>query len=489
MTSWRDNLWPASFRSVNFQVFSSDTTVGRRNIVHQYPFQDNPYVEDLGGDADEFIVEAFVIQNNENNYDYFAERDRLIQELKKAGPGTLIHPFLGSLTVSLVGKASIKESFDEGGIARFSMTFVRAEKDIIPYPKQTIDHINAVDLAVENAQNDMVDGFGDHYDAEDAPAATVESIEAANSSLNKMMRSAMKVVQGLGPAKMAQALAALSEQYLGINIYNTCATANGLIGMFNGLASLSGIYGDVLVSQLFGACSSAIRGISSGPMSGAKVNKTPTTGFQASTMSEPALIDENLGKTIINSSLVMNQYGEESGSENISSHGGTLERKTIINAITARESANIETIINITRLSAITTAAQTAIRIDYSSYNSAIETMTEITDAIDDLLLKLGNDAENIGYSDYNISISDPLSYEALRSLRPIFVNAMIGVGADLARIINYKVPAVTLPSIVLAYEKYEDLDREQEIIARNIPLVQNPAFLPQGKELEILNE
>lgn len=486
--SWRDNLWGASFRKAHFKVLSSNTSVGRRNVVHQYPFREDLYVEDLGGDTDEFLVEGYIVQNKENDYDYFTERDLLIKELKKPGPGTLHHPFWGQLIVSLVGKATIKESFSEGGIARFSITFVRAEEATAPFPESTIDHVNTVDKAVESSLNDAVDGFGEKYDMKDTPGLTVDKIKAASKSLNKMMKSTMKIVRGLGPAEISKGLSELSKEYLGINVYQTCGMANSLIGMFNGLASLSGMYGRIIVSQLFGACSSAIRGAFSGPMSGAKVDKIPATGFKSSTMSEPVSIDEESGKTSVAASLAMCRYGEESG-DDPSPYGGTLGRSTIINVYTARESANVEAMINIVRLTAIITAAKVAIRIDYSSYNSAMEMLTKVIETLDAHLLKLGDDTVNADYSDYNISISDPLSYEALRSLRPVFVKAMIGVGASLARIVEYKVPPETLSSLVLSYDKYGVLDREQEIINRNIPLVKHPGFLPGGVGIEVLSE
>lgn len=486
---WRAKLQPASFKGIPFHVLGVGVSIGRRNVVHQYPLRDQPFVEDLGLDTDEFSIEGYVVQNINNDQDYFDERDALISALRSPGSGTLVHPFHGTLTVSLIGKAQINETFQEGGIARFSMNFVRAEERTAPFPKPTIDHVNAVDEAVDDSLDDAVDGFGEKYDAEDVPSSTTDKIKTASSSLNKMLKSAMRSVQGLGPAKLSKALTELSKEYLGIDVNQTCGMANSLIGMFNGLASLSGTYGDIIVSQLFGKCSSAIRGISAGPMSGAKVDRTPTTGFQASTMAEPALIDENLGKTLVTASLAVCRFGEEAGEDNPSQYGGTLERTEVISAFSARESANIEAIINIARLTAITTAAETAIRINYSSYDSAIETLEEVILSLDTQLLKLGNDSINTDYSDYNISVSDPLSYEALQSLRPIFVKSMIGIGASLARIVSYKVPPATIPSLTLAYEKYNDLDREQEIIERNIPLVKNPGFLPQGQEIEILSE
>jgi prophage DNA circulation protein len=440
-------------------------------------------------DVDEYGITGYVVQNQENENDYFAERDALIDALKKPGPGILIHPFLGEKTVSLIGKAQISESFTRGGIAQFRMSFVLAEKsESAPYPKKVTDYQQAVDDEVESVTEFTQDTFTNKYEA---LTAFGDEVMADVVSLNKMMRSAIQSVRNLGPAAISNAIAELVEEYSGItltSINQSCALGNSLIGMFNGLLSLSGMYGDIVVDYLFGACSSAVRGVSQGPMSGAKVGP-PASGFKASTMSASAKIEEIQGKSTIRAALAMAKYGEDVGSSDASVYGGTLNSISITTSVRARQAANRVAMVNLVRTMAISTAVRTAVRIDYSSYDSAIVELNRIADVIDEQLIKLGNDVAIDDYFIYNISIADPDGYQALRSLRSTFVKSMIGIGTSLARIVNYTVPADTLSSLVLAYDKYEDLDREQEIIERNIPLIQHPGFLPGGQQLELLNE
>jgi len=497
--SWRDRLtWAeasdqlrkkASFRDALFFVRDSDTGVGRRNAVHTYPLKDEPYVEDLGLAADEFSITGYVVQNKENENDYFAERDALIAALKKAGPGVLIHPFLGEKTVSLIGKAQISESFTQGGIAQFRMSFILVH-DFVgpPYPKKVADYQQAVDDEVNSVTEFTQDTFTRNYKALTAfGEAVMEDVE----SLNKMMRLSIQSIRNLGPGAMSNAIAIFVKEYTTIDltlINQSCALGNNLIGMFNGLLSLSGMYGDIVVDYLFGACSSAIRGVSQGPMSGAKVGP-PATGFKASTMSASAKIDEVQGTSTVRAVLALAKYGEIVGSDDASEYGGMLTPIPITTAVRARQSANRVAMVNLVRAMAISTATRMAIRIDYSSYDSAIAVLNEVAEVMDDQLIKLGNDVAIEEYATYNISVADPDGYQALRSLRSTFVKSMIGIGASLARIVEYTVlPGVT-SSLVLAYDKYEDLDREQEIIKRNIPLVQHPGFLPGGQQLELLNE
>lgn len=491
--SWRDELWnggDASFRSATFKVKSTDTGFGRKNAVHSYPLKDEVYVEDLGLDADEFSVVGYIVQNTENDQNYFTERDLLIEALKGPGPGTLIHPFLGEREVSLIGKARMTETFDQGGIARFTMTFLLSEGTEAPFPDQVIDHISSIDEAAEYSFDDLLDGFAEFYNPEGAPGFSLSSVIDSISTLNSMMKSAIASIKNLGPAAMARALAVITVEFSGIlsAVNQACSLANSVINMFNGIASLVGMYGDIFVDNLLGACSSAVRGISSGPMSGAKV-ELPETGFKASTISEPALIDEGLGKSAARASLAIADYGKDLGASDINQYGGGLEPVLITTVTRARQAANQLAIINMTRAIAIIMAIRIAVRIDYESYNSAIEMQNEITEILDAQLLKLGEDAVNTDYGSYNIATSDPFSYEALVSIRPVFVKSMNQIGASLAKIVDYMIPADTLPSLVLAYEQYQDIDREKDIINRNLPLVQHPGFLPNGQMIEILSE
>lgn len=505
--SWKEKLvWAdvsnklkkkASFRGALFSVLDSDTGVGRKNVVHQYPFQNDVYVEDLGLDVDEFTITGYVIQNKENEQDYIDERNSLIKALKEPGPGTLIHPFYGELTVSLLEKVRIIESFAEGGMARFTMAFVLAEKKEAPCPKTDQDHEKEIDDGAEKSVNDGKDAFGENCDPDNVPGYSKSSIQDAIDSLNTMMRSTVEMAKNLGPSGIANAISELLKEYLGIDITtinDSCALANSLTGMFNGYLSMADMYGDIVVDQLVGACSSTVQGVSSGPMSGAKVgateeDATTTGGFTASTMVRPASIDEKLGKSVVNACLQINKYGEEKGSREISTYGGSFEPITITNSDKARQSANLAAIVNLVRNMAIITATRIAIRINYSSYDSSIEVLDKVIAALDLQLLKLGEDSANEDYKVYGISVADPGFYNALTSLRPILTRAMIAKGASLAKVVDYKIPPVTYPSLVLAYEKYDDLEREQDIIDRNIPLITHPGFLPSGQEVSLLNE
>lgn len=143
--SWRDRLLPASFRGAPFKIRRhSATPAGRRLAVHEYPGEDEPWPEDLGHRASTYQVDGYVVGD-----DYHLARDALVAACDKAGPGTLVHPYLGTLRVACE-ECRVDESAGEGRIARVSMRFVQGGRNA--YPSARTDTGAAVAAAAESAR-------------------------------------------------------------------------------------------------------------------------------------------------------------------------------------------------------------------------------------------------------------------------------------------------------------------------------------------------
>ncbi|WP_419657672.1 DNA circularization protein, N-terminus [Desulfosarcina variabilis str. Montpellier] len=136
--SWKDSLLAGSFREVPFVTESTDGEIGRRTALHEFPLRDKPYAEDLGRKARRFSMTIYVI-----GADYMSARDALIAAFEEPGPGKLIHPYLGELTVTATEVRGPRESTREGGMARFSVTFAESGDKV--FPKATADTTQAVD--------------------------------------------------------------------------------------------------------------------------------------------------------------------------------------------------------------------------------------------------------------------------------------------------------------------------------------------------------
>lgn len=170
--SWRDDYdGIGTFRAVEFLVKSADTELGRRVAVHEYPLRDIPYIEDLGLKARQFSFDAFVIGD-----DYHIARDALIAELEKAGPGTLKHPYLGTMRVSVVSVRT-SETNRQGGRCRFSLTFVIAGANT--YPVHQIDTQSKVQAQADVAQTQAIDDFAATFKDEKLQANHFDQLQAS----------------------------------------------------------------------------------------------------------------------------------------------------------------------------------------------------------------------------------------------------------------------------------------------------------------------
>jgi prophage DNA circulation protein len=155
--SWREQLLPASFRGVRFAVRRSSSAFGRRVVVHEYPLRDKPYVEDLGRRARVMRIEAVLVGE-----DYRTDRDALIEAIEQEGPGKLVHPYFGELTVSLDDSpASIDETTDQGGAAFISFSVVESGEARFPAATAaTSDQVTAkADTAAAVAGDGLAGGL------------------------------------------------------------------------------------------------------------------------------------------------------------------------------------------------------------------------------------------------------------------------------------------------------------------------------------------
>lgn len=146
---WLDQLKPASFRNVPFQVDTIEVTFGDNIVLREYPFQDLPTVFRMGDGIEEIKFSAYVIGG-----DYIARREALRAVL--TGAGVLVHPTAGAIRVYVNGRPVIKENpRDEGGMARFDLSFVRAEARRYPVgvpntQSQAVDAAKAASMAAQD---------------------------------------------------------------------------------------------------------------------------------------------------------------------------------------------------------------------------------------------------------------------------------------------------------------------------------------------------
>jgi hypothetical protein len=127
MSEWTSRLRRASFRGVPFAVLADSAVVGRRQAVHEFPGRDTPYAEDMGKATRRRTLQGFLVENSAiyGGGDVIAQRDRIEAAAEAYGPGTLVHPTKGPLSISLQ-QLSISERWDQGRYFELNFEFVEA---------------------------------------------------------------------------------------------------------------------------------------------------------------------------------------------------------------------------------------------------------------------------------------------------------------------------------------------------------------------------
>lgn len=393
--SWREQLLPGTFRGVRFGVESAERTGGRKAVVHEYPLQDEVYVEDLGRAPRGFQIECFVIGQS-----YFQGRDALIDALEQEGPGQLVHPYQGRKQVAVLSFRQ-SETAREGGGTFFSINFIEtAQKASQPAAKT--DFLSRVVTAAQDAVDSARSAFLEQYDVVAQAQFAVDSLSDTIGSAGTLIK---QVIGGV------------------LGVPQTLASFTGSIGGFIGDAA----------------------SIARAPSDFAdRLDLILSFGGQAAS-----------SRTAI--SALMKVYA--------------FEPPFIPAAITStrvKEHANQDAMTGLIRQRAVIEAARLAPAAKYNSYEDALATRNAILDGLDVVSETATDDV-----------------FATLGVLRAQIVRAVPGDDNALARLIQYT-PPITLPDLVIAYDLYEDLSLEADMISRN--KIRHPGFVPGGIALEVLS-
>jgi len=239
--TWRDRLLPGSFRGVPFSVTESSTTFGRRNKLHEYPGRDVPWSEDLGRKAGAWSIECITIGD-----DYDTARNALIAACNATGPGTLVHPYLGTLSATC-GEATVTDSTAEGGLARFTIPFTESGVDVTPAPTPDTQGQAIASAATLQSQS-VVSATNDIQVGDQAAFVTTEASSVLGQA-QAALTTALRAVQA--PAAL---LASVEPQIAAIETTAVAllnAPANLVSQIYGAIAGIASIapYADDALAQ------------------------------------------------------------------------------------------------------------------------------------------------------------------------------------------------------------------------------------------------
>ncbi len=136
---WWEQLQPGSWRGVGFVLDAGQTAAGRRIALHEYPYRDDAWPEDLGKLPRRFTVQAFLVGD-----DVYQQRDAMLRVVEQSGAGTLVHPTLGSIQCVLL-EFSATDRRERGRYVEVQFAFILAGD--VQYPATAIATGSAVTAA------------------------------------------------------------------------------------------------------------------------------------------------------------------------------------------------------------------------------------------------------------------------------------------------------------------------------------------------------
>jgi prophage DNA circulation protein len=455
--SWFDELQQASFRGVPFGVLGGNSRFGRKVAVHEYPMRDKPYVEDLGRAKRPVNITGFLVENSlvYGGGSAFAQRDAMVTAAETKGPGILIHPTLGQLTVSVPADGlSVTERWDLGRVFEISFSFIESGDRLFPSASTTT--------------GSALDALADALD-----------LGAASDFVNSLTES---INLGLG---LVQGVLSLGNAVVGtvVGVAAGFAAQAGqasrdATSLFNLASLLTGNYGRYVNANVSSAFANA------------RASSAPATPITISTLIAQGAEDRSAVTAAI---FTLNVAAQATDMATVSSFPAAVQ--ALISALATAIPNPGDAVRLFGLLSSYTTSgmicsagqiqhaqcltqdatdallrrsaiAQLARSITFyvpSSYDDAIAVRNSVTARIDAETLIAGD-------------AGDDASYGALRALRQSVVALLTASGNGLAHLQDFRFKA-SMPSLLLGQRLYQDASRADQLVDQLNPI--HPAFCP----------
>ena len=444
--SWADALQTASWRGIPFGVSATTIRRGRRVAVHEYPYRDSVWVEDLGRGKREISFSAFLVGD-----DVIAQQQRVLDASELSGSGDLVHPALGKRTVALLGcECSMRA--DLGRVVEVSFSFLEtANGPIFPDASsatqsilQGLAGLAGGDIASDFSAVKSALAYGSSVAG--SVLATITSVANQVTSIVRNPISSLLSLSGLGGTA---SYGRFSFGYVDTAIQAVTRAVSTVSGLFGGG---TGSQASAAIAAATASRSAALQAVAACVSAARTVSPQNTDTFAGSVQamvaavagSSPAPQDQIriLGQVIAAAPAPTATSADGLGS-------------WMLQAQTATAS--------LVRRTAVIAMAQAAASYQPTSYDDAAAVRATVVAALDAEITVAGDSGED-------------RSYQTLRTLRAAVSQDLTTRGASLAHVQTYTTP-VSLPSLVDAYAIYQDATQADALVAEVDPI--HPAFMP----------
>lgn len=444
---WQQNLHPASFRGVPFAVESGDGVFGRRQAVHEYPYRDSVWVEDMGRSTRRIHLTGFIVQSSRvySAGDVMSQRDALIAAAETAGSGTLVHPTLGELTVSVMeGGLRIHEHKDEARMFRFTLTMVESGLKVFA--------ITGATDAMSTVKTSWL-------------STITTAIARVIAEINGDLRSVSQAIKTL--KSTAQFWVSMVEN-----------TINQATNLGNVLKSTFG-------STRYGRYNTGNVG---GNASGTSSGKSSDAGNSTDASDYDKLVATKMAEGVQNRAALTTAINTLLASETVEHYAANVQAlflviiespaggADLVNSLesiagfsdpTYRQDTHDSKVASaaVVFINAMTASAMAYAAAQYTpaNYDEASALTRRVSDVMDAAILSVAD----AGYDDL---------YAEMMTLRTNFVTTMTVNGASLASVqtVAFNRP---LPALTIANRLYQDADRAESLVKMADPI--HPAFMP----------
>ncbi len=476
--AWLDQLKPASFRGVAFEVDSVEHSAGDATVLREYPFQDAPRVFTLGESAEEIKIAAYVIGN-----DYIAKRDALRAALHAVPDegGILIHPTVGTLRAFVHGKYTVQEEFiDQGGVAKFSITFIRAQaRNLLGASAADGEATQLATSELDSiAGNSFVDCFG------------LSGLSGfGQQAMTKRLDGWVDVLwDSLGLGARVPGLEFLRDGPAGVLLQTVFADLRT-----NGLALLCE------PSSLVDALKSVFKSPKEWPSSSAQTSHMLSAGTHSYSGGANSGVSAVLGSaqqaylqalqpalhptttftpsstyesgSILNSTSGVALYG-------VSTLAPTSTQQVLIDSLTRELDALVQTL-------ALSAAARAIAALELTNVDDAFAVRAMITGVTRTMLDALSTAPDAARHSGAQGRLPTAAKFDAIRSVQRAVLSDVHSRSLDLSRLTLFT-PQVWTPVYVMSYNMYGSTDFVDEIMSMN-PHIRHPLLCPPGQPLRLV--
>lgn len=185
--NWQNLMQTASYGGVPFAVEMARTTGGRRNAVHEYPYRDEVWVEDMGKLPRQFNLVGFLIEDSliYGGGSVIDQRRRLMNVCEVPYPVTLVHPTFGRIENVNCLSVECIERKDLGRVIEVMFTFIKGGARI--YPKANLSTTSGVSSAASGlTAASLLDFVKSTAAAIQKGAAIVQSVVSAAVGLYQL---------------------------------------------------------------------------------------------------------------------------------------------------------------------------------------------------------------------------------------------------------------------------------------------------------------